>query len=338
MVMQSVIGSLVDHHSLSAEQAREAMTTIMDGDATPAQIGAFLAALRDHGETAEVVAASVGVMLDHAEPVPVEDVIDLCGTGGDGIDTFNVSTAAGFLVAGAGVRVAKHGNRAASSQCGSADLLEEFGARIDLGGEEMARVINGCGFGFLFAQRFHPAMKYVGGPRREIGIRTLFNILGPLSNPANPKGQLVGVGVPQLGPLVAEALVLRGMQRALVVHSEEGADEITLSGNTHAWLVEDGSVTERDLSPSHFGVERSSLESVKGGDAAANVATLNAVLDGQTGPMADFTVVNAGAALWVAGVTNDFDEGAQMARDALTSGKAREVADAYVRLTQEAAR
>jgi anthranilate phosphoribosyltransferase len=337
MVMQSVIGSLVDDGALSVEQASEAMTAIMDGEATPAQIGAFLAALRIHGETAEVIAACVTVMLEHAEPVPVEDVIDLCGTGGDGIDTFNVSTAAGFLVAGAGVRVAKHGNRAASSQCGSADLLEEFGARIDLGGEDMANVINGCGFGFLFAQRFHPAMKYVGGPRREIGIRTLFNILGPLSNPANPKGQLVGVGAAQLGPLVAEALVLREIPRAMVVHSHEGADEITLSGDTHAWLVEGDSVTEKDLSPSDFGVEHSSLESVKGGNAAANVATLNAVLDGEPGPMADFAIVNAGAALWVAGATDDFDEGAQMARDALTSGKARQVADDYVRLTKEAA-
>ena len=337
MVIQEAIKALVDDHRLPAELAGGAMKVIMDGEATPAQIGAFLAALRVNGETAEIVAACMMVMLDHAEMVPVDDVVDLCGTGGDSVDTFNVSTAAGFLVAGAGVKVAKHGNRAASSLCGSADLLEEFGARIDLGGEAMAKVIDGCGFGFLFAQRFHPAMRHVGGPRREMGVRTLFNLLGPLSNPARPKGQLVGVGAESLGPLVADALALRGMARALVVHSEEGADEIMLSGDTHAWVVEQGSVIERKLTPSHFGVEKSSIESVKGGDAAENVVTLNAVLDGQPGPMADFTVVNAGAALWVAGVTNDFDEGAQMARDAVSSGKARQVADDYVRLTQEAA-
>ena len=336
--MQSAIQSLVEMDKLSAEQASESLEVIMAGEATQSQIGAFLAALRMHGETAEIVAGCVTVMLSHAEAVPVADVVDLCGTGGDGIDTFNVSTAAGFLVAGAGVRVAKHGNRAASSLCGSADLLEEFGARIDLGGDAVAEVIDGCGFGFLFAQRFHPAMKHVGGPRREMGVRTLFNILGPLSNPARPKGQLIGVGAPELGPLVAEALALRGMPRALVVHSEEGADEITLSGETHVWLVQNGSITERNLTPSHFGVEPNTIESVKGGDAVTNVATLNAVLDGAPGPMTDFTVINAGAALWVASETNDFDEGAQMARNALQSGKARQVADDYVRLTQHVAK
>lgn len=337
MVMQEAIKALVDGPGLSPALATGAMEEIMAGDATPAQIGAFLAALRVRGETAEVVAACSAVMQAHAEPVPVEDVIDICGTGGDGIDTFNVSTAAGFVVAAAGGRVAKHGNRAMSSKCGSADILEALGARTDLGGEQVARVIEGCGFGFLFAQRFHPAMKHVAGPRRELGVRTVFNMLGPLTNPARPRGQLAGVGAKALAPIMAEAFALRGMERAMVVHSADGLDEISPAGVTFAWIAGEGAVSEREISPADFGLPVHPLESVLGGDPAHNAGLLLAVLDGAEGPVTDFVVMNAAAACFVAGLAPDFASGARLAHEAVASGRAREVLDHYVSLTNEIA-
>jgi len=334
--MQDAIRALVEGEGLSGEVAAAAMEQIMSGGATPAQIGAFLAALRVRGESPDVVAACARVMQAHAEPVPVEDVIDICGTGGDGQDTFNVSTAAGIVVAAAGVRVAKHGNRAASSKCGSADLLEALGARIDLGGEEVAAVIESCGFGFLFAQRFHPAMRHVGGPRRELGIRTVFNMLGPLTNPARPRAQLAGVGARHLAPLMAEAFALRGMERAMVVHSDDGLDEISPAATTRAWVVIGGEIEECEIAPEAFGVTRHPLEAVLGGDAAHNAGQLQAVLDGAEGPVTDFVLMNAGAALFTAGAAPDFAAGTALAREAIASGKARETLDTYIVLTQGA--
>ncbi len=337
MVMQEAIRALVDGPGLSPALASGAMEEIMAGAATPAQTGAFLAALRVRGETPEVVAACAAVMQAHAEPIPVADVIDICGTGGDGIDTFNVSTAAGFVVAGAGGRVAKHGNRAMSSKCGSADVLEALGARTDLGGEQVARVVEGCGFGFLFAQRFHPAMKHVAGPRRELGVRTVFNLLGPLTNPARPRGQLAGVGAKELAPIMAEAFALRGMERAMVVHSADGLDEISPAAVTFAWLVEGGAVSERTLTPADFGLPAHPLETVLGGDPGHNAGLLLAVLDGAEGAVTDFVVMNAAAACFVAGLAPDFATGADIAREAITSGRAREVLDHFVALTNEVA-
>ncbi len=337
MVMQDVIRLLVDGERTTASQAADAIEAIMTGTATPAQIGAFLAALRIRGETPEIVAACLEVMHAHAEPVPVANVIDLCGTGGDGSDTFNVSTAAGFVVAAAGARVAKHGNRAASSKCGSADLLEALGARIDLGGEAAARVIEACGFCFLFAQRFHPAMRHVGGPRREMGIRTVFNLLGPLTNPAKPRAQLVGVGARALGPLVAQTLALRGMERAMVVHSADGLDEISPAGVTHAWVVGEGVVREQELRPADFHLGEHTLETIRGGEPSENAGTLLAVLDGHEGAMADFVLMNAAAGCYVAGLVPDLASGTEMAHEALASGRAREVFDHYLALTKELA-
>ncbi|HEY5475683.1 MAG TPA: anthranilate phosphoribosyltransferase [Tepidiformaceae bacterium] len=337
MVMQDVIRSLTEGERTTASQTADAIEAIMTGAATPAQIGAFLAALRIRGETPEIVAACLEVMHAHAEPVPVDDVIDLCGTGGDGIDTFNVSTAAGFVVAAAGARVAKHGNRAASSKCGSADLLEALGARIDLGGQQAAQVIESCGFCFLFAQRFHPAMRHVGGPRREMGIRTVFNLLGPLTNPAKPRAQLVGVGAQGLGPLVAQTLALRGMKRAMVVHSADGLDEISPAGITHAWVVGEGVVREQELRPSDFDLPEHPLAAVRGGDPAENAGTMLAVLDGHEGAMTDFVLMNAAAGCYVAGLVPDFASGTALAHEALASGRAREVFDHYVALSKELA-
>jgi anthranilate phosphoribosyltransferase len=335
-VIQEAIRALVDGGSLDGPTAAGAMESIMCGEATQAQIGAFLAALRVRGETAEVVAACAGVMQAHAEPVPVEGVIDICGTGGDGIDTFNVSTAAGIVAAAAGARVAKHGNRAMSSRCGSADVLEALGARTDLGGEAVARAIERCGFGFLFAQRFHPAMKHVAGPRRELGVRTVFNMLGPLTNPARPFGQLAGVGAPHLGPLMAEAFALRGMERAIVVHSGEGLDEISPAGPTRAWFVERGTVTERELTPETFGAPRHRLEAVLGGDPERNAGLMREMLAGAGGAVSDFTVINAAAALYVAGRAEHLAACAALAREAIASGRAKETLERYVAITQEA--
>ncbi len=337
MAVQEAIRSLVDAGDLPPSLAASALEELMTGAATPAQVGAFLAAWRVRGETPAAIAACLEVMLRHAEPVRAPDTIDICGTGGDGIDTINVSTAAAFIVAACGVRVAKHGNRAASSKCGSADVLEALGARIDLDGQAIARIIDACNFCFLFAQRMHPAMRHVGGPRREIGIRTAFNILGPLSNPARPSRQLVGVGARALGPLVAQALAFGGIERALVVHSEDGLDEISPAAPTLAWVVGDGTVAERTLTPADFGIRPSPLDAVAGGDAAANAGDILAILDGAEGPKTDFTVINAAAALVVAGRAADFREGASRAREAIASGRAREVLDTYVALSREAA-
>jgi len=335
MAIQEAIRALVERGPLAGSEAAAALEEIMTGNATPAQIGAFLAAMRLRGETPEVIAAGLTVMQTHAEPCPAGDVIDICGTGGDGVDTINVSTAAGFVVAAAGVRVAKHGNRAASSKCGSADVLEALGARIDLGGEQVAKVIDGCGFGFLFAQRFHPAMRHVGGPRREMGVRTMFNILGPLSNPANPRAQLVGVGARAIGPIVAGALALRGTERAMVVHSDDGMDEISTATGTHAWIVGEGAVAERELHPEDFGLPRHPVSAVAGGDAQQNAGDILAILDGADGPKTDFVLMNAAAALYSAGTAPDFPAGVELAREAIASGRAREVLDHYVALTQE---
>lgn len=335
MVMQAAIRALVDEGTLTGTQAADALETIMTGTATPAQIGAFLTALRLRGETPEVIAACLEVTQRHAEPVPAEDVIDIVGTGGDGMDTFNVSTAAAIVVAGAGLRVAKHGNRAASSKCGSADVLEALGARLDLTGEHAAHIIDSCGFCFLFAQRFHPAFRHVGGPRREIGTRTIFNILGPLTNPALPRAMLVGVGVRSLGPLVAEAFRQRGMARAMVVHSAEGLDEISPAGVTNVWELAGDAIVARELSPKDFGLPVHPIASVIGGDAEQNSGQMLAVLDGGDGPVTDFVLMNAAAALYIAGTARDLPAGVRMARESLASGRAREVLDRYVSLSQE---
>lgn len=337
MVMQEAIRTLIERHSIEGQHAAAAVEAMMSGEATPAQIGAFLALMRAFGETPEVIAACLEVTQRHAEAVPVDNVIDIVGTGADGMDTVNVSTMAALVVAGAGVRVAKHGNRAASSKCGSADVLEALGARLDIDGEHAARVVEGCGFVFLFAQRFHPALRHVGGPRREMGGRTLFNILGPLTNPARPRAMLVGVSMAQLGPLMAEAFRLRGMQRAMIVYSAEGLDEISPSGPTLAWILDEGEVRQLTLTPEDFGLPAHPVAAVIGGDAQHNAAAILAVLDGADGPVADFVLMNAAAALFVAGAAADFKTGVALAGESIASGRAREVLDRYIFLSNQVA-
>ncbi len=329
------IRALVDDGAISGEAAAAAVEAIMTGDATPAQIGAFLTALRLVGETAEVVTACLDVTLRHAEPVPIVGTLDIVGTGGDGFDTFNGSTGAANIAAGAGIAVAKHGNRAASSKCGSADVLEALGANLELDGQRAAAIIADCGFCFLFAQRFHPALRHAGPPRREIGIRTIFNLLGPLSNPARPSMMLVGASVKAFGPLLAETFRLRGV-RALVVHSAEGLDEISPSGPTFGWEVRD-TVREIELTPAAFGLPAHPIESVTGGGPTENAATLRAVLDCAPGPVTDFVLANAAAALHLAGRADDLPAGVALARETLVNGKATAVLKRYVALSREAA-
>lgn len=335
-MIADAIRALVDGGGVTGPQAAGALEDILAGEATPAQVAAFLTGLRLRGESPEVIAACLDVTARHAEPVPAGDVIDIVGTGADGADTFNVSTAAAIVVAACGVRVAKHGNRAASSKCGSADVLEALGARLDIPGAAAARVIDTCGFCFLFAQRFHPAFRHVGPVRRELGFRTMFNFLGPLSNPARPRAMLVGSSVAALAPTLAETFRLRGT-RAIVVHSHDGLDEISVSSPTQAWFVEDGRVSERQLSPADFGVSAHPLQEILGGDAATNAATMSALLDGRPGPVMDFVVMNAAAGLYVAGAAASLRDGAEMARSAILNGNARRVLEGYIRLSREAA-
>ena len=335
MVIQDAIRSLVEAGTLTGGAAAAAMEEIMGGGATPAQIGAFLAALRVRGETAEVVAACSTVMQAHAEPVPVADVIDICGTGGDGIDTFNVSTAAAFVVAGAGARVAKHGNRAMTSACGSADVLEALGAKIELSPEGVAACIERAAFGFMFAPAFHPAMKFAAGPRREIGVRTVFNILGPLTNPAGAQAQVLGVAEASLAEKLAHVLARLGTKHALVVYGEDGLDEVSVSATTQVYEVRDRRVVTSTLHPDDVGLRTQPRDAVRGGSAEENAEALRHVLAGEAGPLRDFTLLNAAAALVAADLAPDFRAGLALAAKAIDSGAAREKLEAFVRVSHE---
>ena len=257
-MIREAIEAVVRGESLSMEHAAQAMNEIMSGEATPAQFGAFVTALRLKGETVDEIAGMAQVMREHSLHVEVDGpLVDTCGTGGDGSGTFNISTTAAFVAAGAGAKVAKHGNRAMSGSSGSADVLEALGAKIDLSPESVARCINETGFGFMFAQGFHPSMRFAAGPRREIGIRTVFNILGPLTNPAGADAQVIGVADASMASKMAQVLGRLGSRRALVVHGSDGLDEITVAGTSRVWELRDGAVNEYDISPAEFGVNAS---------------------------------------------------------------------------------
>jgi anthranilate phosphoribosyltransferase len=336
-VIREAIDAIVSHgRSLSEDEAAAVMRDIMSGEATPAQIGAFLVALRAKGETVDEITGMARVMREHALSVPtagLSGLVDTCGTGGDASGTFNVSTAAAFVVAGAGGRVAKHGNRAMTSACGSADVLEALGAKIDLNPEQVAQCIRDVGIGFMFAQTFHPAMKHVAGPRREIGIRTVFNILGPLTNPAGAAHQLLGVARPELAPLLAQALGRLGVRHALVVHGHGGLDELSLSGPSTVHELRDGALREYNISPKEVGLAEAPNEAARGGSPEENAAALRAVLDGDTGPLRDITLLNAAAALVAADLASDLKEGVRLAARAVDSGAARDKLAAFVKLT-----
>lgn len=335
-MIRNAISRLIDGHDLTAEEAQAALEQIMAGEASDAQIGAFLIALRMKGETAEEIAGLARAMRANCTRVPTTraNIVDTCGTGGDALDTFNISTAAAFIAAGAGVPVAKHGNRAVSSRCGSADVLNELGVDLAMPPDAVGRCIDEVGVGFLFAPALHPAMKHAIGPRREIGVRTVFNCLGPMTNPAGAQRQLIGVYAPELTELVAHALRDLGSTHAMVVHGTDGLDEISTIGPTQITELRDGQVRTRILDASELGVPKANPEDLAGADAAESARMLLGLLDGEPGPRRDIAVLNAGAAIVVGGLAGDLAEGMEMAAEAIDSGAARQRLDALTEFSQ----
>jgi len=331
--------------SLSEDEARLVMGLVMDGEATPAQISALVVAMRMKGETVDEIVGFARAMRERVTPVrpTVTGYIDTCGTGGDGLHTFNISTTTAFVVAGAGVPVAKHGNRAVSSAAGSADVLEALGIDVTLSAADMARCIDECGVGFLFAQALHASMRHAAGPRREIGIRTVFNILGPLTNPAGAKRQLLGVYDPRLAPVMAEVAGRLGAERVLVVHGHPGMDEVSASGTTTVAEYDEivGAVRSFEITPEQVGIARGTLADIAGGDAAENAEIVRGVLAGEHGPRRDVVLMNAAAALMAAGKAADLAEGVALARESIDSGRAADALGALVAVSRrlgEAAR
>ncbi len=325
-MIAEAIRKAADRGDLTPQEAREAMGEIMEGRATPAQIAAFLVALRMKGETVEEVTEFARVMRNHAIPVNTSrrPVVDTCGTGGDAVKTFNVSTAAAFVAAGAGVAVAKHGNRSVTSKCGSADVLEALGIRFDLPPEEVGRCVDEVGIGFMFAPSYHPAMKHAMPVRRELGLRTVFNALGPLTNPAFAEAQLLGVYAPALTELHAGALRNLGARRAFVVHGLGGLDELSTIGETRITELRDGALRTYHLAPEDVGLPRARVEDLLGGTPAENADRLVAILEGADGPARDIVVLNAAAALAAAGAADSPAEAVPLAQESIASGAARE--------------
>ena len=333
-MIREAIAQLVSGQDLTEEEAKKSMDEIMDGEATPAQIGSFITALRIKGETVDEITGMAITMRQKSLKVRVDGaLVDTAGTGGDGQNTINISTAAALVAAAAGVRVAKHGNRAASSACGSADVLEASGVNIDLDPKEVGQCIEKVGFGFMFAQVFHPAMRHAGGPRREIGIRTVFNILGPLTNPAGADAQLLGVSNPSIGEKMAVALGNLGVKRAMVVNGEEGLDEISLCGPTKIWELKNGSVSSYSINPEDAGLTRSS-NSIIGGSKEENAEHIRNILQGHNGPLLDVVLLNAAATIVVADMASTLKEGVLKARQAIDSGAGIEILEKLVGLTQ----
>ena len=328
-----ILTTLSHGRSLETDQASAAMSAVMQGDATEAQIGAFLLALRTKGETVEEMEGFARSMLSFAVPVRApEPVIDTCGTGGDRAGTFNISTIAAIVVAGAGVPVGKHGNRAASSHCGSADLLEELGVRIDLDATGVERCLDEAGIGFMFARTFHPAMAHAAPVRAELRVPTVFNFLGPLTNPARPYAQVVGVSDERMLPLMAEVLARRGT-RALLFRGVDGLDELTTTDLSAVYDVKDGTVRETHLDPAKVGIGKVRPEDLAGGDAPHNARIAMRVLDGEPGPQRDVVVLNAGAALQVAGFAANLEEGMATAARAIDDGEAAKTLARWVEVS-----
>ncbi|HZG85251.1 anthranilate phosphoribosyltransferase [Paenibacillus sp.] len=335
-IVQTAIASVIDGASLPRETARQVMESIMDGEATPAQIGALLAALRMKGETVEEVAGFAAGMRAKVNRVDTlqEGLLDTCGTGGDGMHTFNISTASAIVAAAGGVRVAKHGNRAMSSKSGSADVLEALGVNINLGSEQAAACLREVGLCFMFAQVYHPSMKHAAAPRRELGVRTVFNLLGPLTNPAGADRQLLGVFDRAKTELMAEVLRELGTARALVVASHDGLDEISLSAPTRVTELKNGELRTYDITPDDLGLRECSVGDIVGGDAAENADTIRLVFSGAKGPYRDIVLANAGACFYVSGVSGTLQEGVKRAANAIDSGEAARKLDQLVQVTE----
>ena len=338
-MIREAINNLVSGRSLAMEDAAAVMREIMEGEATLGQLGAFLTALRIKGETVEEIAGMAAVMREKALKVRVNGkVVDTVGTGGDGQNTFNISTATAFVAAGAGLIVAKHGNRAASSSCGSADVLEALGIKIDLSPEGVERCIDGTGFGFMFAPAYHAATRFAFPVRREIGIRTVFNILGPLTNPAGAQYLFVGVAYPELGQRIAEVFRTLGAHRALIVHGEGGLDEISLSGDTSVWELADGEVSAWKLSVAETGLPVRTIDEIRGGSKEENAATMRRLFQGESGPIRDIVLVNSAAVLMVGELVANIRDGITLAADVIDQGAALEKLDAVAELSQRLAR
>lgn len=324
MNIQQALELLIERKDLQAADMESVMRQVMTGEATPAQIGGFLIALRMKGETVDEVAAAAKVMRTLASGVSLEhaDAIDIVGTGGDSTSTFNVSTCSAIVAAAAGARVAKHGSRSVSSKSGAADLLEEAGVNIDLTPEQVAHCVDELQLGFMFAPRHHSAMKHAIGPRREMGVRTIFNLLGPLTNPAGARSQLLGVYSKHWVRPVAEVLEKLGSDHVIVVHGHDGMDEISISGPTLVAELKDGKVSEYVIEPSQFGIEVSPLDSIRVKGAAESLKMIRSVLADEAGPARDIVVLNAGAALCVAGIAESIEEGVALADEVIVNGAA----------------
>lgn len=340
-MIKEAIETLVSGNSLTEGQAAVVMGLIMDEMVTPAQFGALATALRIKGESVEELAGFARAMRERAVPVATTGtVVDTCGTGGDRSGSFNISTAAAFVVAGAGLKVAKHGNRAVSSGCGSADVLEELGVRFDLDAEGVSRCIEVVGIGFMFAPLFHPAMRQVAALRRELGIRTVFNILGPLTNPAGAKYQLLGVADKALGERMALVLQSLGCRHALVVHSLDGMDEISLGDKSLIWELREDSefIADYYVAPEDFGLKRASLEEIKGGSAEENAKILLKILEGKEGALYDIVALNAAAVIVAGDKAENLRDGLKLARESIDSGNALRKLEGLIELSQRMAK
>ncbi len=337
MNIQEAIAKVIEGADLSRGEMTDVMNQIMSGEATDAQIGAFLIALRVKGECVDEIAGAASVMREKATPIVTKHdvIVDTCGTGGDHSGTFNISTTAAFVAAGTGLCVAKHGNRAATSQSGSADVLSALGVNIEASPETVSRCLDDVGIGFLFAISLHGAMKYAIGPRREIGARTIFNALGPLSNPAGATRQVVGVYSAALTETLAGVLGTLGAERAFVVHGSDGLDEMTLTGPTRVSELRNGSVSTYDVLPGDFGLAQAPADALKGGDADYNAEITRSILNGEEGPRRDIVLLNAAAAIVAGDKAHDLNEGVQVAAEVIDSGKALEKLEGLVAASRE---
>jgi anthranilate phosphoribosyltransferase len=336
MDMPNAINMVINKTDLDEEQMAGVMRTIMTGGATPAQIGGFLVGLRMKGETVNEITAAARVMRELAEKVASwpEHLVDTCGTGGDASGTFNISTASAFVAAGAGARVAKHGNRSISSKSGSADVLEAAGVVLDITPGHVSRCLEQVGIGFMFAPAHHGAMKHAIGPRREMGVRTIFNVLGPLTNPAGAPNQVLGVFSKELVKPMAKVLKKLGSKHVMVVHAKDGLDEVSINRKTWVAELKDGEINEYKIHPGDFGMERASLDTIRADSVEDSLRIINEVLDNRPGPARDIVCLNAGAAIYTAGVALSLEQGVALAADSIASGKAREKLRQLVDLTR----
>jgi len=333
--MIEAIAKLVRRESLSEDEAAATFEEIMRGDATPVQIAGLLVALRMKGESTDEITGFARTARAMATPIQVDgDLLDTCGTGGDGLATFNISTLSALVAAASGAKVAKHGNRAASSMCGSADVLEQLGVKIDLAPEGVARCIDEAGIGFLFAPVFHPSFRFAGVPRRELGMRTIFNVLGPLCNPAGAKYQALGVADGALAGKMADVLVRLGVERAIVFHAGDGMDELSVSSPSSVIEI-NGDRKEYQLDPAELGLGRAPVDSMRGGGPEENARIAREVLGGAKGPRRDVVLLNAAAALRAAGLAGSWKDGIGMAAEAIDSGGAGEVLQRWAKISQE---